>query len=172
MSSPNVTIDSSGNPNVTISNVSNNNIVTISNINSRQIYARSDVSFFNQKFVNTGELIDSSREYNYVDTGSLNEFNQFFLNSIEVNTDCRVRLYNSINEDDLIRRSSLDAPTSAGLIAEAVLTANQHVELNPSLLGSVSRLSNSGQNIMIGISPTGSIPISGISGKLDVIQIF
>jgi hypothetical protein len=85
MSSPNVTIDSSGNPNVTISNVSNNNSVTISNA-VREFYGRSDVSFFNQKFVNTGELIDSSREYNYVDTGSLSGFNQFFLNSIEVDT--------------------------------------------------------------------------------------
>ena len=162
MSSPNVTIDSSGNPNVTVS---------ISNV-VNEFYERSDISFFNQKFVNTGDLIDSSREYNYVDTGSFNGVNQFFLNSIQVNTDCRVRFYNSINEDDLTRRSSLDAPTSAGLIAEAVLTANQPVELNPSLLGCVSRLSNSGQSIMIGISPTGSIPISGISGKLDIIKIF
>ena len=132
------------------------------------VLGRTSVNFSNSFFVNTGNLIDSSREYNYVDTGTLTGYDSFALNSVEVNTGCRLRIYNSLSYDDLLRPVSQDAPNNVGLITEVTLAANTPIEFTPSIVGAVSRLSDSGRNLMISISPNNSSSLGDITGKLDI----
>ena len=127
---------------------------------------RRNISFFNSVFANTG----SNDEYNYIDSGCFSGVNSFGLNSVLADKDCRVRVYNAINFDDLTRPVEQDSPLSAGLIAEISVNSGESIELAPSIIGTKSILSSSGQSIMVAISMSGSQTLNSISGTFDILQ--
>lgn len=132
--------------------------------------SRTSVNFANLSLINAGPMINGTQEYNYVDTGALQQFNTVGFNSIQVSQDCRVRIYNSINYNDLQRVATQDASNSDGLILEVALTANEPVEFNPAIIGAVSNISDSGRFLTVAVSPTVLGPAGNITGKLDVIK--
>jgi hypothetical protein len=127
---------------------------------------RRNISFFNSTFANTG-LND---EYNYINSGCFSGINVAALNSVSPDKDCRVRVYNALNFDDLTRSVLQDAPDGVGLIAEFSLTSGQPIELAPSIIGTKSILSSSGQSIMVAVSASGSQTINSISGTFDILH--
>lgn len=127
---------------------------------------RRNISFFNSTFANTG----SNDEYNYINSGCFSGINVAGLNSVSADKDCRVRVYNALNFDDLTRSVLQDAPDGVGLIAEFSLTSGQPIELAPSIIGTKSILSSSGQSIMVAVSASGSQTINSISGTFDILH--
>ena len=127
---------------------------------------RRNIGFLNRTFVNTG----ANDQYNFADSVCFSGVSLFGLNSVSVDADCRVRVYNAINFGDLTRPIEQDAPLTAGLIAEVSVSSGQPIELAPSIIGTKSILSSSGQSIMVGVSMSGSGNLNSISGTFDILQ--
>lgn len=126
---------------------------------------RRNLDFFNYNLIS-----DDLSQYNYVDTGCFSGIDVMGLNAVYCNQDCRVRLYNSIDYSDLTRTIYEDPANGVGLIAEIALTAGEAVQFSPALIGSVNKITNSGQSIMVSISTSSQQTEGSISGYFDILQ--
>jgi len=132
---------------------------------SQSYSPRRNISFLNSELISSDEF-----GFHYVDTGSFFGIDVFALNNVYANQDCRVRLYNSIDYDDLSRSIYEDAPNDAGLIAEASLTSGQVVQFTPALISSTNKATNSGQSIMAAITTSSQQELNSVSGHFDILQ--